>query len=185
MLVKKLRKIGGSAWRNIKQNERQRFALYDESAFVITTQHVFFFFLSLVKPCHFQWTANNSWISTSCGRKEVPSDSDLREWVVNRTNKKDQKRRNMYFLGMELTIFRRRFLLNGRDTSNNYYWFANQSRFYRLRICTTFTVQLVVYGYLCIYRKSECTETVLFFIKVKIMRSRLRRLEAGWLHIMI
>lgn len=136
MPAKKLRKISGSAWRNIKQNECQRFALYDESAFVITTQHVFFFFLSLVKPCHFQWIANNSWISTSCGRIEIPSDSDLRDWVVvNRTNKKDQKKRNMYFLGKELTIFRRRFLLNGRDTSNKYYRFANQSRFYRLRIC--------------------------------------------------
>lgn len=45
--------------------------------------------------------------------------------------------------------------------------------------CTTFTVQLVVYGYLCIYRKSKCTETVIFFIKVKLMCSMLRRLEAG------
>lgn len=136
MPAKELRKIGGSAWRNIKQNECQRFALYDESAFVITTQHVFFFFLSLVKPWYFQWTANNSWISISRGREEVPSDSDLRDWVVvNRTNKKDQKKRNMYLLGKELTIFRRRFLLHGRDTSNKYYWFANQSRFHRLLIC--------------------------------------------------
>lgn len=136
MPAKELRKIGGSAWRNIKQNECQRFALYDESAFVITTQHVFFFFLSLVKPWYFQWTANNSWISISRGREEVPSDSDLRDWVVvNRTNKKDQKKRNMYLLGKELTIFRRRSLLHGRDTSNKYYWFANQSRFHRLLIC--------------------------------------------------
>lgn len=49
--------------------------------------------------------------------------------------------------------------------------------------CATFTVQLVVYRY--IYRKSKYTETVILFIKVKLICSMLRRLEAVWLHMMI
>lgn len=42
--------------------------------------------------------------------------------------------------------------------------------------CATFIVQLVVYR--CIYRKSKYTETVILFIKVKLICSMLRRLEA-------